>query len=182
MKHETTNKGYLKTEMKIFRSFFDLLAERGAVNKISVKNVCDAAEIRRSTFYIHFANVEDITNQLSMNYFDGIKKVIPEKISNAEDLKVFFHNYIKMHKERSIYIRPLLLSGGISFFEDVQNKVRLEVRKAMIAGGAKFDLGAVSTVLLGMMSILDRILVGKTYATHEDVENATMTLAPKLFD
>lgn len=43
------------TRMRIREAFFECL-EKKPINKITVKEICDIAEINRATFYTHYAD------------------------------------------------------------------------------------------------------------------------------
>lgn len=160
-----------------------MIAERGVVSKVSVKDVCERADVRRSTFYLHFNSILDMSNQLSDNYFVSLKRIIPEKIMCVEDFARFVHNYVDVCRSREAYIRPILLSSKeITAFEDLQEKIRLAVREAFVAGGRPFNLGAAAAIIIGMIATLDKIAIGRTYATYDDVEKATILISEKIFE
>ena len=52
-----------KTEQLIYDSFYKL-RKNNPINKIKVTDVCDSANINRSTFYEYFDDVYDLTTKL----------------------------------------------------------------------------------------------------------------------
>ena len=41
------------SKMLFKNALMDLLKEKGSINKVSVRELCDRAELNRSTFYAH---------------------------------------------------------------------------------------------------------------------------------
>lgn len=52
-----------KTEQLIYDSFYEL-RKNNPINKIKVTDICDCANINRSTFYEYFNDVYDLTSKL----------------------------------------------------------------------------------------------------------------------
>lgn len=65
------------TKMVIENVFLELLKEK-PYTKITVKEICDKAQINRSTFYKHYLDVPDLLNQLENNLFEQIDNLFNE--------------------------------------------------------------------------------------------------------
>ena len=52
-----------KTKKSIQEALFALLSEK-PINKITIKELADKANINRKTFYAHYTGIEDIVNEL----------------------------------------------------------------------------------------------------------------------
>jgi len=57
------NQRYRDNEQKIEECFIDMLAVQ-EINQITVRSICQAANINRTTFYAHFQDVYDLLAQL----------------------------------------------------------------------------------------------------------------------
>ena len=55
------NKRHQETLQRIYAAFAELLQEQG-LNKISVTELCEVANIDRSTFYANFADISGLAN------------------------------------------------------------------------------------------------------------------------
>lgn len=62
-----------KTKLLIEQSFLELLAHR-EFNKISIRDITEAAKINRGTFYLHFENKYDLLASIEQNLLEGLEK------------------------------------------------------------------------------------------------------------
>lgn len=69
------------TLMVIKNSFLELLKEK-PINRITVKEICEASEINRTTFYNHFDNPFDLMEQIEEEIFEYIRTLIMRKSYN----------------------------------------------------------------------------------------------------
>lgn len=98
------------TKMIIKESFVELLKLK-QLNKITVKEVCDLAEINRSTFYKYYKDVFDLfdklTDELQDEFFELLKKIKEkgEKEALIEALE-------KIKKNKDVYLTLLLSVSG----------------------------------------------------------------------
>ncbi len=70
-----------KTKRSIIDAFLELRAKK-PLEKITVKELCERAEINKSTFYCHYTDVYDLQNQLET---EVITSIIND-VSKLEDL------------------------------------------------------------------------------------------------
>ena len=68
------------TRMVIKNSFVELLKKR-PINKITVKEICDKAEINRATFYKHYLDVYDLLDKLKEKIVQANEKSFSETLS-----------------------------------------------------------------------------------------------------
>lgn len=72
------------TKMMLRQSLLELLVNK-PVNKITVKELCERADINRATFYLHYYDVFDLLAQTENELFDRIKETI-ERESTANNM------------------------------------------------------------------------------------------------
>lgn len=71
----------MKTEAikhKIQETFFSLLQTTSA-KKITVSKLCETCKISRSTFYLHYDNVDDLTDYLEKELLYRIEKILKQE-------------------------------------------------------------------------------------------------------
>lgn len=66
------------TKMRIKEAFCDCLKEK-PINKITVTELCERAEINRATFYTHYLDPFDLLDQLERECLERIGRMIDEK-------------------------------------------------------------------------------------------------------
>ncbi len=62
-----------KTKKKLKSSVLQLLKKKN-LEEITVKELCDTANINRSTFYVHYGNVVDVFEEITNEIQDMMKK------------------------------------------------------------------------------------------------------------
>ena len=70
------------TKMVIRQSFLALLEER-PINKITVKAICDGADINRATFYRYYLDVFDLLDKLEEELFAGLLQEIQASLEKG---------------------------------------------------------------------------------------------------
>ena len=69
-----------KTERWIKEAFFRLRASR-PLEKIRVKDLCDLAQINKSTFYAHYQDIYDLSDRLQM---ETVEKVMDRIVNDPK--------------------------------------------------------------------------------------------------
>lgn len=107
------------TKMIIRENLFELLKTK-TIDKITVKEICNSAQINRATFYKYYDNAYDLLDKLEMEALDGLQlrieqvhgggvnrlmkvfRIILEEILEKKDmyLVLFSENGDKIFKER----------------------------------------------------------------------------------
>ena len=94
-------------------ALMDLLGEKGSVTKISVRELCERADLNRSTFYAHYSEpkelLEEVENELLDATQDHLKKIGAENDLGAHRYLLSFLMYIK---ENDKPFRTLLIDAG----------------------------------------------------------------------
>ena len=65
---------YTKTAIR--RTFFELLEEKD-FDRISVREICQRADINRSTFYRHYDDINALMNSIEAEFVADIGRVVP---------------------------------------------------------------------------------------------------------
>ena len=78
------------TQMRIKEAFLACLAEK-PVSKLTVKEICDIAEINRATFYKHYADPFDLLDKLEENALEWLEKTIREDQFQQSALLTILH-------------------------------------------------------------------------------------------
>lgn len=90
------------TKRMIREAFLDLLQQQ-PLGKITVTQICDAADVNRSTFYAYYPSIYDLLDDIEDQMINKIPK--PSKAFTASTTKEYqaeledFFSYIKKHRE-----------------------------------------------------------------------------------
>lgn len=70
-----------KTKRSIYNAFIGLRSKK-PLERLTVKELCEAAQINKSTFYVHYQDVYDLSDKIESE----IVRDIMRNIENSEDL------------------------------------------------------------------------------------------------
>ena len=98
----TKNNQRTRLSKLLFKNaLMDLLKEKGSVAKISVRELCDRAELNRSTFYAHYNEPNDLLIEIETELLDAteehLKKIGAENDIGAHKYILSFLQYIRQN-------------------------------------------------------------------------------------
>ena len=100
MKVKNLNRSSIKTKRIIKSVFAEMLSEYKEISRISVSELCERADISRSTFYSHYDDTysiaQDYENELIDRFFSNTKLLEAE---SAEKFAEIFFQYISENDE-----------------------------------------------------------------------------------
>lgn len=107
----TKNNQRTRLSKLLFKNaLMDLLKEKGSVAKISVRELCDRAELNRSTFYAHYNEPKDLLYEIETELLDAteehLKKIGEENDAGAHKYILSFLQYIRQNDKQ---FRTLLI-------------------------------------------------------------------------
>ena len=114
MKAKNLNASSVKTRNLIRDTFAELLYEKKNINKITVTELVQRADINRSTFYSHYDDVrhvaEDIKAETLKAFFEN------KTISNVHDIEPFFDEIYAYIKKNDSFFRLIFISDEVTNF------------------------------------------------------------------
>ena len=90
---------------KILRQSLISILELKSIHQISVRELCNKAEINRTTFYRHYAGPNDLLKDIERSVIDEIENCIPD---NEYDSLEKFTRMLQYYEENVSLIRLLL--------------------------------------------------------------------------
>lgn len=96
-----------------------LLSENGNIEKITVRALCDKAELNRSTFYAHYAEPKDLLTEIEDELIQSTEEHL-QKIGAEEDAgaRKYILSFLKFIKENDASFRTLLLTAADPEFKN----------------------------------------------------------------
>ena len=88
------------TKMVLKQSLLELMKTR-PINKITVTEICELADVNRGTFYTHYTDPYDLLNQIENELFEKIHESLGRKLnfSDVSDLLVDIFEAIQENRD-----------------------------------------------------------------------------------
>ncbi len=94
-------------------ALMDLLSEKGSVTKISVRELCERADLNRSTFYAHYSEPKELLEEVETALLDATREHL-QKIGTENDIGAhrYLLSFLIYIKENDKPFRTLLIDAG----------------------------------------------------------------------
>ena len=125
MKNEKGDRRVRYTKMVIRESFLDLLQTKD-ISQISIKEICEKADINRATFYSHYQDPYDLMEKIEAQLFLNIEECINDyREKSADQTPVHLVERIFDYISENAKLCRLLLSerGNLNFQKRIMNLV-----------------------------------------------------------
>ncbi len=160
-----------RTEAAIRTAFIRLVEEKGFAH-VSVKDICDRAEINRNTFYLHFADKEALMEQVLRNML-AVQAVpiaaVASHLSSAspEQVEDIVRNILSHLSEELAFYRILFTDAALQSY--VQQLYRTAV--ALVTAGAHRPMStvALSYLIYGFIGVITEWLTRPSQDTTDIV-------------
>lgn len=115
----TEDRRVRKTKKAIAAALAELLKEK-PLNRISVREISEIADINRGTFYLHYRDVADMAEKLHNEVLEEFKSIVKNHEPNGKDAELFpmlvdFFNLLSEHAELA---KVLIGKNGDAAFVD----------------------------------------------------------------
>ena len=117
-----------KTKTALHNTFLELRS-RKPLEKITIKELCEKAQINKSTFYSHYKDIYDLSDQLETEVVTSVIEAIPNPANCLEDPAVLAKNLFLGYLSRDSIIR-ILFSGTRA--GELVRKVEYQLKKTCL--------------------------------------------------
>ena len=130
---------YYNTSVKMYNALFSLL-ENKTFDTISIKELCETANINRSTFYGHYNSMIDLLNDAKKfvlnNFFINFKQNLFEDTANNNNteqnaLENYIIPYLQFVKENKqvfkVFVENLQTFNANEYYEYLLNQVFIPI-------------------------------------------------------
>ena len=88
------------TQKVLKESLLEILKER-PIERVTVKEICDRADINRSTFYVHYGSPQELFDSIKLDLFHEIK----EKKRDYSDIKSYMNEICDIiYENRELFL------------------------------------------------------------------------------
>ncbi|HHT55007.1 MAG TPA: TetR/AcrR family transcriptional regulator [Acholeplasma sp.] len=153
-------RNYQKTEKAIKESLIALYKEKKDINKITVKELCEVANISRSTFYLHYSDLISIFESVGDKFVESLKVMIIELAKSAKfDFPPYIIKIFKMINESNELIRIGLSSEyPLIYIENIKDQLESVIKKSPVFINTKYGkeqtLAEIRIVVSGMIDFI----------------------------
>ncbi len=177
------NRRTIMTKKLLKTALIELMQDK-PINKITIKDICEQADLSRSTFYLHYTDQYDLLNDLESEAISTIMGQIKKITPDLDPLIVCreFTSYI--HKEHTIF-RTLLcqqenLHFQIKLIEEI-HKTSMELlafsSEDSIRLGYKVDF-----IIHGSLSIFRNWIIHGFDMAEKEISELVFDLCCQTFD
>ncbi|MDF2685129.1 MAG: transcriptional regulator, TetR family [Clostridia bacterium] len=113
MKSDKVNRRVKYTKLVLKESFIKIL-EKKDISQISIKEICEDADINRATFYAHYNDQYDLLSKIENELFDNINAHLSEiyQINNDMNAVITAEKIFEYIKENAKLCKLLLSDRG----------------------------------------------------------------------
>lgn len=125
-----TDRRIRKTKTALREGFARLIAKK-SIKEITVKELVEEVDINRSTFYLHYTDINNMLKEIEDELVTEFERVIelhrPSK-GREETLSFFYEIYDILKKNKSICLALISENGDILFQNRIENLIAKESR------------------------------------------------------
>lgn len=139
---EKKNRNYEKTETAIKDALIKLANQKRSLIGVTVKDICKLANISRSTFYLHYADIESIFESVGIKFLNTFNEMMVELThKKPEDFSIYIKEVFKFINESNDLIKiGLTLGNSLSYFiNQIKQRLELVVSNSSILFESKID-------------------------------------------
>lgn len=111
-----------RTKKLLTDAFVELLSNK-KLNEITIKELCEKADINRGTFYLHYQDIYDLKQQIEADLCEELANLIMP-FPNVKELDFYqlFYNMFSFTKKNADLFNALLgPNGDISFLTNLKD-------------------------------------------------------------
>ena len=154
------------TKMVLKETLLELLEER-PIERITVKELCDRADINRSTFYVHYGSPQELLDSICKELYMEIF----QKKRDFSDIKEYMTQICDIMYENRQLLKVLIISGRAMSMINIADIWKEDFAKGMSWLGLSRE--ELETVFLyipcGAMAVVVSWLLGQIPMTRDQI-------------
>lgn len=177
-----TDRRIRKTEWALQNAFADLIKEK-ELPQITIKELCERADINKSTFYLHYRDIYDLASSMKRRLLDDCYTIISEydilqfASNSAEIWERILHLYREQHYIHIAFIRsPSMFSLAPSLEETLIAPLMEKARQdhpELSADGLRKLRDCITFITSGFIGLMQNL-------NFEDLPDATYYISKRL--
>ena len=120
-----------RTHERIKKAFAELLAEKKALNKITVAELSERAEVTRGTFYAHYNNIFEVAEELENELISAFDSST-EHIEHIEDFPIYLHQiFVFLGANENLYRQLLSSDAPLVFIARLNGQINKTILRLL---------------------------------------------------
>jgi len=124
-----------RTKKLLTEAFINLLSEK-KLNEITIKELCEKADINRGTFYLHYQDIYDLKQQIETDLHEELVDLIRpfSNVNTLDSYQLFYSLFIYTKKNETLFRAFLGPNGDISFLSNLKTLFKDYYLSALLHG------------------------------------------------
>ena len=125
------NRNVRKSKKAIQKAFAELLSEKNDINKITVKEIVERADISKSTFYSHYEDIYSVSEEFEDEITTLLNSLLEDYLkSHTLDYPTYIKKLIELLKRNEDLYKKIFLSDlPLRFISDLKDKCNEVISK-----------------------------------------------------
>ncbi len=152
--NEKENRRTAMTKKMLQKSLVEIL-EKKPIHEITIKEICDNADINRSTFYRHYNTTHDLYDEIYNNVYADIMQIVNQHRSpnfNSADIMTRILQYCE--ENRRLCLVLLSKNGELNIGQSFSNLVTQAILSAPDSAPSKLHMYIIQFLAAGMANFI----------------------------
>lgn len=175
----------VKLTKRIFKDTLIALLKEKAVHEIKVKELCDKAELNRTTFYKYYENIYDVLADVEYDVLKDSEECINEieDITESQIKNTLYKQLCNIQKNKDVYYLLLINSADNEFYENLMKTtvdfLKKKTEQTNVDLGENYEY-IFSYIIAGTIDIIKRWLYEDVGLDANHITNLIYDLSNKI--
>ena len=119
LKKNNINQRVMLTKHLVYEALLKMLKTQN-INKISIRELCQIAEINRTTFYNHYGSQYDVLNEIADNYIQSTSFTIINDIAEGKSINECLTKALQYTKDNLEFAKLILDSNNYDLLSHIK--------------------------------------------------------------
>lgn len=175
----------VKLTKRIFKDTLIALLKEKAVHEIKVKELCDKAELNRTTFYKYYENIYDVLADVEYDVLKDSEECINEieDITESQIKNTLYKQLCNIQKNKDVYYLLLINSADNEFYGNLMKTtvdfLKKKTEQTNVDLGENYEY-IFSYIIAGTIDIIKRWLYEDVGLDANHITNLIYDLSNKI--
>ena len=167
----------IRTKKAIKSAFAELLSEKNDINKITVKELVERADISKSTFYDHYQDIYAVAEQFEMEIISLLESILKDYVKeSSHNFSSYIRKLISLLKENENLYKKIFASDlpvhFIDRLKDIFNEaINKDVKLNFLSDDPNIRLTQIDFLTNGTIHLFVDYFKGKLTEDLEQIGN-----------